>query len=82
MGSGAAAVGAVFWGTGVAGVFGDALACWLIFSTGRVGVANSRKRIVCLLALVLMRATRAYLHSQPPSPDYLTKLAPKAPLIV
>ncbi len=41
MGSGAAAVGGVFVGSGVVGVF----ACWLIFSTGRAGVANSRKRM-------------------------------------
>jgi hypothetical protein len=41
MGSGEAAVDGVFVGSGVAGVF----ACWLIFSTGRAGVANSRKRM-------------------------------------
>ena len=41
MGSGAAAVVGVFDGSGVAGVF----VCWLIFSTGRAGVANSRKRM-------------------------------------
>ena len=28
-------------GSGVGGVFADACAGWLIFSTGRVGVANS-----------------------------------------
>ena len=82
MGSGAAAVGAVFWGTGVAGVFGDALACWLIFSTGRVGVANSRKRIVCLLALVLMREIRADCRQSAPSSNHFTKPALKAPLTI
>lgn len=41
MGSAGTAVGGVFWGSGVAGVFADARACWLIFSTGRAGVANS-----------------------------------------
>ena len=43
MGSAGAAVGTVFWGSGVAGAFADeaACACWLILSTGRAGVANS-----------------------------------------
>lgn len=40
-GSAGADVGGVFVGSGVGGVFADACAGWLIFSTGRVGVANS-----------------------------------------